>query len=139
MSRTAGIKDDDMVDDDSELLGADVSVARLIESMFFASAMEESSTAITHVLPLSSMPVDEATDTDHVDSDTGGDGPMGAVLSNQQQTSQTKESKPSLFHRVKNKRSILALVVSDQKIYAGTQGGDILVSNGLHDVRKTER
>ncbi|KAI9878928.1 MAG: hypothetical protein M1830_010112 [Pleopsidium flavum] len=73
------------------------------------------------------MPDDEATDTDHVDSDTGGDGPMGAVLSNQQQTSQTKGSKPSLFHRVKNKRSILALVVSDQRIYAGTQGGDILV------------
>ena len=35
---------------------------------------------------------------------------------------------PTLFHKVKNQKSILALVVSDSKIYAGTQGGEILVS-----------
>ena len=35
---------------------------------------------------------------------------------------------PKLFHKVKNQRSILALVISDSKIYAGTQGGQILVS-----------
>ena len=34
---------------------------------------------------------------------------------------------PKLHHRVKNQRSILALVISDSKIYAGTQGGEILV------------
>ena len=34
---------------------------------------------------------------------------------------------PKLHHRVKNQRSILALVIYDSKIYAGTQGGEILV------------
>ncbi|KAH0545258.1 hypothetical protein FGG08_000712 [Glutinoglossum americanum] len=34
---------------------------------------------------------------------------------------------PTLFHRVKHNNSILALVVSQQHIYAGTQAGEILV------------
>ena len=34
---------------------------------------------------------------------------------------------PSLFHKIKNQNSILALLVSDSKIFAGTQGGDLLV------------
>ena len=34
---------------------------------------------------------------------------------------------PILFHKVKNQRSILSLCVSDGKIFAGTQGGEILV------------
>ena len=34
---------------------------------------------------------------------------------------------PKLFHRVRNQRSILALVIAESEIYAGTQGGDILV------------
>jgi len=34
---------------------------------------------------------------------------------------------PELFHRVKTQRSILALVIANTRIYAGTQGGDILV------------
>ena len=33
---------------------------------------------------------------------------------------------PNLFHRVKNQKSILALVIADSRIYAGTQGGEIL-------------
>ena len=36
---------------------------------------------------------------------------------------------PKLYHKVKNQKSILTLVVSDSKIYAGTQGGEILVSS----------
>lgn len=36
---------------------------------------------------------------------------------------------PVLFHKVKDKRSILALVVSKSRIFAGTQGGEIIVSN----------
>lgn len=40
---------------------------------------------------------------------------------------------PALFHKVKNQKSILALVVSDSKIYAGTQGGEILVSR-VYDI-----
>ena len=35
---------------------------------------------------------------------------------------------PTLFHKVKNERSILALAVSEARLFAGTQSGDILVS-----------
>ena len=35
--------------------------------------------------------------------------------------------KPTLSHKVKNQKSILALVVSDSKIYAGTQDGELKV------------
>ena len=35
---------------------------------------------------------------------------------------------PVLAHRMKHDKSILALVVSAQYIFAGTQGGEILVS-----------
>lgn len=34
---------------------------------------------------------------------------------------------PQLFHKVRNQRSILALLVSDSKIYTGTQSGELLV------------
>lgn len=34
---------------------------------------------------------------------------------------------PHLFHKIKNQRSILALLVSDSKLYTGTQSGDIFV------------
>jgi hypothetical protein len=37
---------------------------------------------------------------------------------------------PVLVHRMKHDKSILALVVSEQYIFAGTQGGEILVSGG---------
>ena len=34
---------------------------------------------------------------------------------------------PTLFHKIQNQRSILALLVSDSKLFAGTQNGDVLV------------
>ncbi|KAL8776466.1 MAG: hypothetical protein Q9213_008262 [Squamulea squamosa] len=34
---------------------------------------------------------------------------------------------PTLFHKVKNERSILALAVSEARLFAGTQSGEILV------------
>lgn len=34
---------------------------------------------------------------------------------------------PNLFHKIKGEKSVLALLVSNAKIYAGTQGGDLLV------------
>ena len=37
---------------------------------------------------------------------------------------------PALSHRMKHDKSILALAVSSQYIFAGTQGGEILVSGG---------
>ena len=36
-------------------------------------------------------------------------------------------NEPALFHKVKDKKSILAIIVSDSKIFAGTQGGELLV------------
>jgi di- and tripeptidase len=41
--------------------------------------------------------------------------------------SSAKGAPPELFHRVQHDSSILALAVSDQYIYAGTQDGEILV------------
>jgi hypothetical protein len=35
---------------------------------------------------------------------------------------------PVLFHKVKDTRSILSLIVSNSKIFAGTQGGEVLVN-----------
>ena len=37
---------------------------------------------------------------------------------------------PVLFHKVKNHKSILSLVVSNARIFAGTQGGQLLVFPG---------
>ena len=34
---------------------------------------------------------------------------------------------PAIFHKIQNQPSILALLVSDSKLYAGTQDGDLLV------------
>ena len=38
--------------------------------------------------------------------------------------------KPTLFHKVKNQKSILAIAVSDSKIYSGTQDGELKVHGG---------
>lgn len=35
---------------------------------------------------------------------------------------------PSLFHRVRHNKSILAIAVSEQFVFAGSQDGEILVS-----------
>ena len=42
-------------------------------------------------------------------------------------TPSVNNSDPRLFHKIKNQKSILTLLVSDSKIFAGTQGGDLLV------------
>ena len=34
---------------------------------------------------------------------------------------------PTLFHKIQNQPSILTLLVSDSKLYAGTQNGELLV------------
>lgn len=41
-------------------------------------------------------------------------------------------SSPALFHKVQNQRSILSLVASDSSLFAGTQGGEILVCSVSH-------
>ena len=50
------------------------------------------------------------------------------------------DAKPELFHRIKDQKSILALTVCDRHVYAGTQGGDLLVWSLntfelVHDIR----
>ncbi|KAL8736805.1 MAG: hypothetical protein Q9166_000171 [cf. Caloplaca sp. 2 TL-2023] len=42
-------------------------------------------------------------------------------------TNRTARTSPTLFHKVKNERSILALAVADARLFAGTQSGEILV------------
>ena len=47
---------------------------------------------------------------------------------------------PILFHKIKNQPSILALLVSDSKLFAGTQNGDLLVCTSIksrHNVKGT--
>lgn len=58
------------------------------------------------------------TDADRGDSDTviGKNGKVGK-----------SGPEPTLFHKVKNQKSILALAVSGSRLYAGTQGGELLV------------
>ena len=43
------------------------------------------------------------------------------------QTQSSSAATPTLFHKIQNQRSILALVVSESKLYAGTQNGHLLV------------
>lgn len=45
-----------------------------------------------------------------------------------QQHENNQSTAPVLFHKVKDTRSILTLIVSGSRIFAGTQGGEIIVS-----------
>lgn len=63
------------------------------------------------------------TDTDRGDSDINANGHHNGIASN----SASIGTQPTLFHKIKNQKSILAIAVSDSRIYAGTQGGDLLV------------
>lgn len=49
---------------------------------------------------------------------------------------------PVLFHKIQNQPSILALLVSDSKLYAGTQNGDLLVCYLMrpgHDIEGADK
>ena len=63
-------------------------------------------------------------DESDVATDVEGHGPTPSTLSN--------ATNPTLFHKIKNQQSILALLVSDSKLYAGTQNGDLLVCSSLN-------
>lgn len=62
-------------------------------------------------------------DTGHWGLDTGITGARYAVAEDN-----VKSSGSRLLHKIKNRKSILALAASDSRIYAGTQDGEILVS-----------
>lgn len=60
------------------------------------------------------------------------------VAGRQQQAVSDQARTPSLVHRMKHDKSILALAVSSQYIFAGTQGGEILVySLDTYELRRT--
>jgi len=61
------------------------------------------------------------TDNDESEAAVSVEGGVGA------HSTSLKAQNPTLFHKVKNEQSILALLISQSKIYAGTQSGDLLV------------
>lgn len=63
------------------------------------------------------------TDTDYTDSDINESGDQNGNSFERV----TIGAQPSLFHKIKNQKSILAVAVSESHIYAGTQGGKLLV------------
>ena len=66
----------------------------------------------------------ETTDTECVDSDAATSEDASTVSSSRPLAGQ---SLPELITKIWNPKSVLALAVSESKIYAGTQDGDILV------------
>lgn len=61
----------------------------------------------------------ELTDEDNDSSDDGLAAPI---------TGKSDDGSPILVHRFRHDKSILALAITSEVIYAGTQGGEILVS-----------
>lgn len=91
---------------------------------FVTAVSSEPLYIMSHLLPTSAADgrrSRESTDTD--DSDAATD--IGSLDGSH--TTAPKAPDPTLFHKIKNQRSILALLVSDSKIFAGTQSGDLLV------------
>ena len=62
-------------------------------------------------------------DTDSSDID----GTKPALPREQNASQADPPAAPVLFHKVQNQRSILSLLVNDGQIFAGTQGGEIIV------------
>lgn len=76
---------------------------------------------MAHLLPILTLEGKSSSDNDESDAATDVEGRGGAPPTSLNATS------PTLFHKIQNQRSILALLVSDSKLYAGTQNGDLLV------------
>ena len=76
---------------------------------------------MAHLLPTLTVDGKSGSDIDESDTATDAEGHGGAPP-----TSLTATN-PTLFHKIQNQRSILALLISDSKLYAGTQNGDLLV------------
>ena len=75
-------------------------------------------------------------DNDESDIATDVEG-HGAALPNS-----LNATSPTLFHKIQNQPSILALLVSDSKLYAGTQNGDVLVCHSMrpaHNVKAANK
>lgn len=76
---------------------------------------------MAHLLPTLTLHGKSGSDNDESDAATDIEGHGGAPPTSLNATS------PILFHKIQNQPSILALLVSDSKLYAGTQNGDLLV------------
>ena len=71
---------------------------------------------------------------DDTDNDAA-DAPVGFERKGSTGPLPTKTHRPLLFHKIQNQTSILALLISDSKIYAGTQSGDLLVCYHCRDLK----
>jgi hypothetical protein len=67
--------------------------------------------------------VSVGTETDGSDADVNANGTRSTL----KQHGLGSRPAPALFHRVKDQRSILSLVSSNDQLFAGTQGGEIIV------------
>jgi hypothetical protein len=67
------------------------------------------------------------TETDGSDADVNAD----RTRSSLKQNGFGSRPAPALFHRVKDQRSILTLVASSIQLFAGTQGGEIIVATSI--------
>ncbi len=91
---------------------------------------------MAHLLP--TLTVDGKTGSDIDESDT----PTDAEGHGRAPPTSLTATNPTLFHKIQNQRSILALLVSDSKLYAGTQNGDLLVCfsvNPGHSVKVADK
>ena len=79
---------------------------------------------IDTTLPITTLENIQSANAKHVNSGTTIELDGSSITSNACGSSILE---PTLFHKVKNQKSILALVVSDSKIYAGTQDGEVKV------------
>ena len=71
---------------------------------------------------------------DDTDNDAS-DAPVGIERKGSTSPLSIKAHRPLLFHKIQNQTSILALLISDSKIYAGTQSGDLLVCYYVRDLK----
>lgn len=91
---------------------------------------------MAHLLPPLTLGGKSGSDNDESDAATDAEGHGGAPPTSLNATS------PTLFHKIQNQASILALLVSDSKLYAGTQDGDLLVCCSVkvgHNVKAADK
>ena len=87
---------------------------------------------MAHLLPTLMLHGKGGSDHDESDAATDVEGHGSAPPNSLNATS------PTLFHKIQNQPSILALLVSDSKLYAGTQNGDLLVCTSVKSGHNTE-
>lgn len=76
---------------------------------------------MAHLLP--TLTLDGKSGSEHDESDAATDVEGRPVTP----STSLNTTSPILFHKIQNQPSILALLVSDSKLFAGTQNGDLLV------------